>query len=197
MAKKPVQPRGKQTLKFILDGARKGLFKNSLKSLTISKISALSRVGEGSIYQYFMSKNEVMSDLAKELVTETGNSLLEYERLSDKTGLEESISDILDKMFDRFTEYGNHIRNLYKVAGHFKLLDIVILTRLKAVERISLKLTKDFNFQNENSKYASYIIVNSFIGVMHTCLLEKKPTLSVERLKAELKKMTLLYLKSF
>lgn len=67
--KKPTQNRGKSTVEFIIEGARRIIISDGYEAATTNHIAEVAGVSVGSLYQYFPNREAIVLALVEETVS--------------------------------------------------------------------------------------------------------------------------------
>ncbi len=143
---------------------------NSIKDLTISQLAKEANIGKGTIYEYFLDKEDIVLELSQALYEE-------YKQISSKKIA--SFQNAKDKIYCSFTslydeEFLNHrkILNIFMGICHYRVDD--------SYKRFKKRLYKDhlslflslikYGIKKENPKNLSKILLNSYTGFFITFL---------------------------
>ncbi len=111
---------------------------NKVAKITSSEIASAAGVGKGTIYEYFSSKEEIISQT---FLYSINNQINEFERqVASKSGFHEKFSAIVDAMLDCSETHNNLILIFEALGGIGGIFDYVTDTNHEelctAIERI-------------------------------------------------------------
>lgn len=171
----------------IVESTMVQLLKTNIEKLSTTKISKMAGVSVGSFYQYFPNKEALFLEVAKVITKQTKTKFKNLVIETRKDTVNEEISLIVDAMVDQFYKNGKYLKSLYKFVVYFNQYSFIIHTRHEVAETIYEYLVDRDLIRNQNRKNASYILANSFIGVMHTYCLDENQSMPLDELKHEMK----------
>lgn len=188
--KKPKQERSKAIVEAIYEATVRILPKIGSANVTTKKIAEFAGVSVGSLYQYFPNKQSVLSGILEMLAqAKTDEIQKKIEEIDGKT-MEEATNAMVDLGLEVFLKEKEKTREVFRQAPELGKLPLLLKLRQSVVEKLADVMNKQFpNRPREECVRASFIAVNSLMGVVHTMLYDDEQTYSVEELADELKVM--------
>lgn len=188
--KQPKQKRSQMTVKYILEGAKLCISKYGINKISTLDISKVSGVGVGSIYQYFKNKEDIHSALVEAFANESNQLFESINKEIQPSHPIEDIDQVIDQMCDRLLEHRPHIRGYYSLIPRLGLTNVVLGSRRTAVKVVKKTLIDKYKIPEDRAHILSFGLFNSFIGIIHTHILENKPVLSDQEIKSLITQMT-------
>lgn len=191
--KKAVQGRAKQTVKSILEATAHIIERTGMDDLSTNQIAKKAGVSIGSLYQYFPSKESILSDLINNELNSHIDNIKEHISQMEDATLEEFIDEILTTILTMF-EKKKRIRYIL-----FKFIPRGLTPKIHEIEDELHKILYEelLKFDElkdvENLSLKAYIIIHSVIGVVHSNLAPGR-TWDKDLMSAELNKLVKSYL---
>jgi AcrR family transcriptional regulator len=181
----------------ILDGALRAITSAS-ESSSINRIAEIAGVSIGSLYQYFPGKTAIIAALVRRRIRHVHERLHEVIDESSGLSLEEAIPRIVDCLFEmKLSNVPGERAMLRETLRHAILnealtLDAELARRFSiAIERWKPKVHPDVP-----SEVAAHILFHSLRGVMVTGTESRPDLIADVRMREEVKRLLLSYLKS-
>ena len=94
-------------------------------------------------------------------------------------------------MCDQFLNHKTHIRKFYGLVPRLGLMGLIVASRRRAVFSVKSTLISSYKISEPKAKHLSFILVNAFIGVLHSHLLDDSPILTDAEVRADVIQMTI------
>ena len=160
-----LQARAQETIDVILEATAQLLKEKGVKTISTNKIVEKAGVSIGTLYQYFPSKESVLSFLLEKQFNKTADDFLNHlEKLDFKnTKMKEGIETILNTLFTHFEIKGPVFKELI-----YSVISIESLKfTLKNDERVSKAIIEKMKYYEDEIKVQD---LNKAIFVILYCL---------------------------
>lgn len=188
MKKSPKQLRANQTVDAIVQATAKLLEESDLKNISINEIAKNAGVAIGSIYDYFKNKDSILHTI----IELHANSVLDNFRniLSNDIKNLDELSEILVNRFVRenYIKKRIFLRSVYYIIPariKEKFVDIAIQS---AEKLLSIHLQSKFNKEPDWANQKSFLLINSFFGVIDSYIIYSPDYLNDDKLLADMTK---------
>jgi AcrR family transcriptional regulator len=191
--KKATQGRAKETVKSIIEATTHIIEKSGFEELSTNLIAKKAGVSIGSLYQYFPSKESILSQLIENELSFHVENIKEHIDQIDDATIEEFVDELLTTVLVMF-EKKKKLRFLL-----FKYIPRGLLPKIHKIEDEIQKIiynklrTYDGFQQREDLEVMTYIIVHTVVGVAHSSLAKGRKY-DLPKIKIELSKMLKAYL---
>lgn len=170
IVKAPTQERSRQTVATILDACSRLLISEGFYAITTDKIAKEAGVSIGSLYQFFGNKESVVQAVVKNLIEEDKRILSEKMRPISPLPPEQRMKSMIELAIETVR------RNS---ALRSKLTTIQYYVAEASYISESLRFFQDVVRYNlpqipgRDMDKVSYMVVNTFIGLVNTMLIDK------------------------
>ena len=195
--KLPKQLRSRETVDAIFTAAMQLLDRNDVKDPSVQTIADRAGVSVGSLYQYFPSKESLVSALLRfhleQQLTGLEKSLEETQGLPAEIAAERLIDGLIGAKQSRLKIERALIRFFCRVGDLFTLTEFD--DRINAVvERFILSLGAQVR-PLANPSIAAFLVMNALRSAVLMSLVQRPEQLRAPEFKAELVKLVVSYLK--
>lgn len=191
IVKAPTQERSRQTVATILDACSRLLISEGFYSITTDRIAKEAGVSIGSLYQFFGNKESVVQAVVKNIMEEDKRIISEKMRTISPLPPEQRIKAMIElaiETFRRNSELRSKLSTVqYYVADASYMSDSIRF--FQEVVRYNLP-----QIPGRDVEKISYVIVNSFIGMINTICVDRPEALHDATIVTEITQMFLKYL---
>lgn len=195
MRKKPQQARAKKIVEHILNATQICIAQNGLAQLTTPKISDVSGVSVGSIYQYFENKDQIVIELLRRKSENLGLSLKNIILSQDGLALQELVPMSIQFGFDVLREDNGFFIEVLKHQHEYHNSEVSKILEKHFFE-VGIFVFNRFypEWSFEKLKNKAFVIINSTLFTMMQYVINSEFLISEQELKLELSHMILAYL---
>lgn len=188
--KEPKQARSKAIVESIFEATVRILPKIGSHNVTTKKIADFAGISIGSFYQYFPSKESVLTSIIDAAAKSKTNEIQKrIEQIDGKT-MREATDSLVDLGLEVFLKEKEKVREIFRQAPELGKIPTLLKLRQTVVDRLALEMKKHQPGKpDEEYRRVSFVAVNSLMGVVHTMLYDEKQTYTIEQLSFELKAM--------
>lgn len=191
IVKAPTQERSRQTVATILDACSRLLISEGFYSITTDKIAKEAGVSIGSLYQFFGNKESVVQAVVKNIMEEDKRIISEKMRTISPLPAEQRMKAMIElaiETFRRNSELRSKLSTIqYYVADASYMSDSIRF--FQEVVRYNLP-----QIAGRDMEKISYVVVNSFIGMINTICVDRPEALHDQAIVHEITQMFLKYL---
>lgn len=191
IVKAPTQERSRQTVSTILDACSRLLISEGFYSITTDKIAKEAGVSIGSLYQFFGNKESVVQAVVKNIMEEDKRIISEKMRVISPLAPEQRVKAMIElaiETFRRNSELRSKLSTIqYYVADASYMSDSIRF--FQEVVRYNLP-----QIAGRDMDKISYVIVNSFIGMINTICVDRPDALHDPTIVQEIVQMFMKYL---
>lgn len=191
VVKAPTQERSRQTVATILDACARLLVSEGFYSITTDKIAKEANVSIGSLYQFFGNKESVVQALVKNIIEEDKKIMSEKMRPISPLPPEQRLRAMLDvaiEIIRRNSDLRAKLMTIqYYVADSSYMSESIRF--YKEVVHYNLPQIPGRNMDN-----VAYVVVNAFIGLTNSIVIDKPSAIHDQELAAEITHMFFRYL---
>lgn len=193
--RKPKQERAKATEKAILDAAAQVLVKDGYDRASTNRIARRAGVSIGSLYQYYPSKESLVSALLQQHVEQMLGFLMDTATRMVEAPLEEAVPAYVRAML-RVHSVDPKLHKVFfeqfpRLGGISRAQDF--LEQACSVVRAYLE-THRHRLRDVDLDVATFVLVNAVEGVTHAAVLTREGSLAEEALADEIAALVLRYL---
>ena len=192
----PRQERSQETMENIIQATAHILEKEGFEKTSTNKIAAKAGVSIGSLYQYFSTKESILSLLMEKYIENQMNIMDKALKEKNSADLESTIRAIICATL----ESKRKNRRFTKIFAQ-KIFDLNKLNLLKKLDEYSMKLFKEHiekfstQLRQENLDLSLYIIIQCVKLVPVTLMFNNEFDLDHQKLEDELVHLTYQYLR--
>ncbi|KYG66089.1 transcriptional regulator [Bdellovibrio bacteriovorus] len=191
IVKAPTQERSRQTVATILDACSRLLISEGFYSITTDKIAKEAGVSIGSLYQFFGNKESVVQAVVKNIMEEDKRIISEKMRAISPLPSEQRMKAMIELCIETFRRNSDLRSKLstiqYYVADASYMSDSIRF--FQEVVRYNLP-----QIPGRDMDKVSYLIVNSFIGLVNTMCVDRPEALHDPTIVTEITQMFMKYL---
>ena len=194
--KKASQKRSKETVKAILDATAHIIEEEDLDKLNTNIVALEAGVSIGSLYQYFPSKESILAELInRELRKNLDKVKVKIEAISIDQKIDEFVFELIDTISTLFKRKRRLRLFLFNKLPRGLMTEVhEIEDEIQSIVFNKLKEFK-FGFTDHELNLKTYIIIHSFVGLMHGTLAKGRK-IKEEDLRNEIKKLVINQLSS-
>ena len=196
MRKQPQQQRAIHLVDTVLQAAQLCITEHGFMQLTTPKIAERSGISVGSIYQYFENKEQIVQELLLRKSEHLGQALKQFVVAQEQLSIEEIIPLSIQFGFDMMkADQGFFIEVLkqWHDYNHSKAAQVLQQHFFEVGLYVFNHFYRDWDF--ETLKHKSFVIINSTLFTMMRYVSNNDFLIEEQKLKHELSKMILAYLK--
>ena len=193
--KKPTQLRGKSTVEFIVEAARRIIVSDGYEAATTNHIAEVAGVSVGSLYQYFPNREAIVLALVEETVSSAANKVRKELHSLMGDPLPESMVNVIRMLLDTYQENEfillrlfNKIPNLREHARQLAVQKFTRTTNLAFLQQHEHEITK------KDLPTALLFIENAVISNIDVFIEENPTGLSEDEFIDEMVSMVVNYL---
>lgn len=195
MRKKPQQARAKKIVQHILEATQICIAQHGLAQITTPKISEISGVSVGSIYQYFENKDQIVIELLRTKSENLGLSFKNIVLNQEDIALQELVPMSIQFGFDVMREDNGFFIEVLKHRHEYHNSEVAKILEKHFFE-VGLYVFNRFypEWSFEKLKHKAFVIINSTLFTMMQYVINSEFLISEQELKHELSAMILSYL---
>lgn len=195
MRKQPQQQRARELVKRILQATEAYIANHGLDELTTPKISKISGISVGSIYQYFNNKQEIIESLLEYKSHQLGEEFKQFVLCYNSADLGSLVAASIDFGFKQLQADNGYYLQIVK---HWHQLDAQ--NAMKILENYCYELCLNVldrlyeGSHRERLHTKAFIIISSVLNTTMNYCIQEKPLFTEEEVKQELTEMVVSYL---
>ena len=194
--KTPKQQRSKSLTEAILEASTRILSTLGYDAATTNRVAEMAGVSIGSLYQYFPNRDALIAGVIERHLKKQKEAFEQVIASHDGEPAELVIDHIVSDMVDQFLQKRALIKSFFVHLPRLEKTREVLMLRNQAVDILVdfIHKQKSVTTKSEDVRLSFYILVNAFVGVVHTYALTDDPPLTPNQLKRELARLSKLYL---
>lgn len=168
--KTPTQKRSMETVSCILKATTRLLEKDGLLALSTNRVAHEAGVSIGSLYQYFPSKEALLSALVREKLTQDRSYFEQALRGFESWSIEEQISRLINSGIELHRRDQKILKVMFEQLGASGQLDQIRELHLELFKMLRKILSAHPKLQGapELIKYKAYLYQQIILGVWHS-----------------------------
>lgn len=179
MRKKPVQKRSRMMVDSIIEATGKVIAQEGLDAVTTNRVAEIAGISNGSLYQYFHDRNDLIEALLEKVSADTmkmfSQQLRTVESQDVDVRLMSKLALTMGLAFLRSNDlYPELIRNWHRIPVH-RLFDPIEQYFLNAGRAYLLQHSERYSAKKLQTRL--YVLINSTIFTMIRFLSEDNPLL--------------------
>lgn len=186
--KKPRHQRSVALMDAVLDSSEKLFATHGFKKTTTNKIAELAGVSIGSVYQYFLNKEFILSILIDRMLASNRTVFVDSLKNNSSDSLEQALEHILDVSLNQFLSKKNFLKIFFnQIHTLNKMEEIYVARRTLAAEMSTVLLAKYSDKVSEvDIENRLFLLFNSYVGSLEAYLQAPEGQISKESLRTHL-----------